>query len=200
MNVSRETRRRLEIFERELRAWQKAINLVSPASLDAFWLRHVQDCLQLIPLAPKAERWVDLGAGAGLPGLVIAASDRIPHVTLVESDSRKCAFLRHAARQMGVAAEVVEGRIELSLAGRQADVVTARALAPLTRLLGYSQEMLRSGATGLFLKGRGYAAELTEAHESWTFEAEAVESRTDPESRILRITRFEGPRQPGDVK
>lgn len=194
--VSRETRERLEIYVAELRSWQKAVNLVSRNSLPDIWTRHVADSLQLVALAPRARTWLDLGSGAGLPGLVVAASDRGPAVTLVESDARKCAFLRHAARAMRVDATVLEGRIEASLSTLAVvpDVVTARGLAPLPDLLAYAEPALARGATGLFLKGNDAANELTLARECWSFEAEVIPSRTDSTGSILRITAFGGRR------
>jgi 16S rRNA (guanine527-N7)-methyltransferase len=110
------------------------------------------------------------------------------HVDLVESNSRKCAFLRHVIRLTGADASVREGRIEAVLPDLAADVVTARALAPLTVLLGLSAPLLKAGATGLFLKGRGFERELTEAAECWRFDADLLPSRTDPEGRIVRVT------------
>lgn len=198
--VSRETKSRLDIYVAELRRWQRALNLVSARTLPDVWERHVADCLQLVDVERQAETWIDLGSGGGLPGLIIAAMDRTPHVTLVESDSRKCAFLRSTARLMGVRVQVIESRIEdvgtkdIEL---HADVVTARALAPLTTLIRYAQPFLSQGAIGLFPKGRAFAAELTDARESWTFTADVMASQTDREGRILRITgltaKTEGP-------
>ncbi len=190
--VSRETLGRLEILAAELVRWQRAVNLVSRASLPELWSRHIDDCLQISELAPAAVSWLDLGSGAGLPGLVVAAADATRSVTLIESDTRKCAFLRSTAAAMGLSVHVQEGRIERVLPDidHTPDVVTARALAPLTSLLDYAQALLARGAIGLFPKGRGYAHELTLARESWTFKADVVASRTDSEARILRIHGF----------
>lgn len=194
--VSRETRGRLDILVRELRLWQRAINLVAPASLADVEQRHVADSLQLLTLAPQFGAWVDLGSGAGFPGLVIAAAEPARPVTLIESDSRKCAFLRHAADAMGVAVEVREGRIETELTadGLAPAVISARAVASLTRLLGYAQPLLAQGTVGLFPKGRSFATELTEAQEHWHFQVDIIESRTDSDGRVLRISGFEGRR------
>ena len=182
------------------RRWQPAINLVSASTLADVWERHVLDCLQLVDVQ-QAARWVDIGSGAGLPGLIVAATDLAPLVTVVESDSRKCAFLRSAARRMAVNVRVIEARIEdaLMMDDLVAEVVTARALAPLSVLLGYAQPILDKGAVGLFPKGRSYAAELTAARESWTFSADVIPSRTDPDGRILRVTGLAATRErPGD--
>ncbi len=173
----------------ELRRWQPTLNLVSPASLPHLWDRHIADCLQLADLAPSCDDWVDLGSGAGLPGLIIAASDRAPRVTLVESDGRKCAFLRQTAQRMGLLVCVLEGRIESVCQGVvEASVVTARGLAPLKRLLAYAQPLLGRGTICLFPKGKTYDVELTEARECWTFSVDIIPSRTDSEGRILRIS------------
>jgi 16S rRNA (guanine527-N7)-methyltransferase len=153
------------------------------------WDRHILDAGQLALLADGRE-WVDLGSGAGLPGLVIAALKPGCRVTLVEKDRRKSAFLRHAAHAMQLPVTVLPQRIDEAAPTLRADVVTARALAPLETLLRYAEPLLRQGAIGLFPKGRGYAAELTKARESWQFEAELAPSRTDPEARIVIIRRL----------
>jgi len=196
LDVSRETFERLELLERELRRWQAIKNLVGPATLDSIWDRHIADSLQLLALAPEGARtWLDLGSGAGFPGLVlaIAGAERGLRVHLVESNSRKCAFLRHIARLTGVSATVHEARLEAVVPGfvGQADVVSARALASLVQLLDWTAPMLKAGTIGLFPKGRDAEIELTEARKKWTFEAEILPSSTDSEARILRITSIE---------
>ena len=191
--VSRETRDRLAIYEAELRRWQKVKNLVGPSTLGEIWDRHFADSLQLADLA-EGEVWADLGSGAGFPGLVIAIARPNTQVHLVESDSRKCAFLRHVARATGAPAKVWEGRIEAVLPKLDPapQVVTARALAGLDELLGLAAPLLSNGATGLFPKGRDHLSELTKAAESWIFEADAIPSAVDSGGRILRIRRFGG--------
>jgi 16S rRNA (guanine527-N7)-methyltransferase len=195
LNVSRETFEKLELLERELRRWQAIKNLVGPATLDRIWDRHIVDSLQLLDLAPDAGTWLDLGAGAGFPGLVlaIAGAERGLQVHLVESNSRKCAFLRHIARLTGAPAKVHEARLETVVPGfvGKADVVSARALASLPMLLDWTEPLLKAGTMGLFPKGRDAEIELTEARKKWTFEAEILPSLTDPEARILRITSIE---------
>jgi 16S rRNA (guanine527-N7)-methyltransferase len=192
-DVSRETRERLELFIRELTRWQTVKNLVGPGTLQSVWTRHVEDSLQLLDHAPQARRWLDLGSGAGFPGLVLGivlAEELGAVVHLVESNSRKCAFLRHAARVTGAPAVIHEGRIETlqpKLSDLAPDVVTARALASLNRLLALSEPMLKPPTMGLFLKGREAASELTEAAKSWTVEADLLPSRTDPEACIIRV-------------
>jgi len=190
--VSRETLERLDLLVAELRRWQRVKNLVGPATLDRVWTRHVADSLQLLDCAPDARLWLDLGSGAGFPGLVLAlaAPERTPGavVHLIESNSRKCAFLRHAARLTGAGAVVHEGRIEDEVARLSGvDIVTARAVAPLTQLLAWLQPALKTGAIGLFPKGREVEAELTVAAKSWTYGADLLPSRTDSDGRIVRV-------------
>ncbi len=195
LNVSRETFQRLELLERELRRWQAIKNLVGPATLDRIWDRHIVDSLQLLDLEPDARTWLDLGSGAGFPGLVlaIAGAERGLKVHLVESNSRKCAFLRHIARLTGVVATVHEARLETVIPGfiGKTDVVSARALAALTQLLDWTAPLLKAGTMGLFPKGRDAGTELTEARKQWTFEAEILPSSTDSDASILRITSIE---------
>ncbi|RDI62240.1 16S rRNA (guanine(527)-N(7))-methyltransferase RsmG [Microvirga subterranea] len=194
-DVSRETKERLALLERELRRWQAIKNLVGPGTLDHIWDRHIVDSLQLLDLAPDAKTWLDLGSGAGFPGLVLAIAgfERGLKVDLVESNSRKCAFLRQIARLTGVHATVHEARLEAVIPGfvGKADVVSARALASLSQLLDWTAPLLKAGTMGLFPKGRDAEIELTEARKSWTFDIEILPSRTDSEARILRITSIE---------
>ena len=189
--VSRETEERLAVLSRELRRWQDVKNLVGPRTLDAVWMRHIADSLQLLDLAPGARTWVDVGSGAGFPGLVlgIAALERDGmRVDLVESNGRKCAFLRHVVRLTGAPVTVHQARLEAVMERFSgADVVTARALAPLAQLLTWTRPLLTTGTMGVFPKGREAGAELTEAAKSWRFDAELVPSRTDSEARIVRV-------------
>lgn len=195
LNVSRETFEKMELLERELRRWQAIKNLVGPATLDRIWERHIVDSLQLLDLAPEARTWLDLGSGAGFPGLVlaIAGAERGLRVHLVESNSRKCAFLRHIVRLTGSAATIHEARLEAVIPDfvAKADVVSARALASLVQLLDWTAPVLKAGTIGLFPKGRDAEIELTEARKKWTFAAETLPSSTDSEARILRITSIE---------
>ena len=202
-NVSRETIARLELYERLLRQWQKAVNLVAPSTLDDVWHRHFADSAQLLPLAPAARTWVDLGSGGGFPGLVVAillagtpARSTSPpvRVTLIESNARKCAFLSEVVRQTGIvpgiAVDILSTRIEA--AATQAtlpmpDVVSARAVAPLDKLLRLAAPRFAAGTVGLFLKGRDAAAELEAAERQWDFSVDLVPSRTDPEARVVAI-------------
>jgi 16S rRNA (guanine527-N7)-methyltransferase len=198
IGVSRETAERLATLVDELRRWQSVKNLVGRGTLDRVWTRHIADSAQLLEQAPGARTWLDLGSGAGFPGLVLAILLRDEpgaEVHLVESNGRKCAFLRHAARITGAAAVVHEARLETvvpQFVGR-IEVVTARALAPLADLIAWTRPLLQNGAVGLFPKGREAEAELTEAAESLTFAAQVKPSRTSSDGRILRI---EGLREP----
>ena len=191
-NVSRETSRRLRLFEDLLRKWNSRINLVSASSLDALRTRHIADSAQLCRLAAHpVGRWVDLGSGGGFPGLVVAilaAETGSPaRTTLVESNARKAAFLREAARATGVAAEIVVGRIE-SVAPLEADILSARALAGLPELLGFSERHLRAGGTAIFPKGASWRDEIAEAEKSWKFSFRADRSETDGQAVVLSIS------------
>lgn len=190
-NVSRETLERLEIYAAKLQAWNRAINLVGADTLADPWRRHFLDAAQLLPLLPpapseRARVVVDLGSGAGFPGLVLAILGA-GAVHLVEADAKKATFLREVARETGTAVTVHHQRIE-ALPSFPADVVTARALAPLPRLLPLAAPFLRRDAVGLFLKGRKVEAELTAAAKSWMMATDLIASRTDSDGRILRLT------------
>ena len=190
--VSRETYDRLNLLVSELRRWQAVKNLVGPRTLNEVWSRHIADSLQLLALEPERKAWLDLGSGAGFPGLVIGIAGRSRpgrHVDLVESNSRTCSFLRHAARRTYASASIHEARLEAvipAFAGK-VDVVTARALASLRQLVAWTSPLLETGTVGLFPKGRDAEAELTEARESWRFDADVIPSRTDPDARIIRV-------------
>jgi 16S rRNA (guanine527-N7)-methyltransferase len=190
--VSRETWERLEQFVDLLLKWQSSTNLIASSTVPALWTRHVADSLQLVPIVPNVHRWIDLGAGGGFPGLVIAcalAGKPGAEVHLVESVQKKTAFLRAAAHELSLPAIVHAQRIEdfVTATTERYDVVTARALAPLDRLIGYAIPLLKRGAVGLFPKGQDVEAELTQAAKSWTIEADLVPSKTDPRSRIVRV-------------
>lgn len=192
-DVSRETAAKLDLFVSELTRWQRVKNLVGAADLAVLWPRHIADSLQLIGLAPSGA-WIDLGSGAGFPGLVAAILQPDTAVHLVESDQRKSAFLRHIARLAAPNVTIHAARIEDVLpriAGPIA-AISARAVAPLTQLLDWSSPLLMAGSVGLFPKGRTYAAELTQARECWRFDADLIPSRTDSAARIIRVHGFHG--------
>jgi len=192
--VSRETLDRLKTYESLLQRWQKTINLVAPSTLTQIWARHFADSAQILALAPpQPKTWVDLGSGAGFPGLVVAtllAPEGQTRVTLVESDSRKAAFLREAARELAVPVDILPLRIEAAatrVSLRRACVVSARALAPMPRLLALAHPFCGPETCCLFLKGREALRELQTAETGWNFESDLVPSETDPEGRIVII-------------
>ena len=181
----------LERFRQMLAAGNEVMNLVGPATLPDFWNRHAWDSAQLLTLAPGALTWADLGAGAGFPGLVLAILGKSRprfHVELVESMAKRCRFLQEVADALDLPASVRHDRAEnLDLA---VDIVTARACAPLSRLLGYARPYLKRGALGLFLKGQDVASDLEEATRYWEFEADTVPSLSDPRGQIVRVRRL----------
>lgn len=192
VDVSRETRDQLEALVYTLGRWQKAINLVGKATLAEVWTRHVLDSAQLLPLMPNdAKSLVDLGSGGGFPGLVLAALRPSLAVTLVESDARKGAFLAEAGRRMGLKKppQIVVSRIEAALPVK-ADIVTARALAPLNQLLAWASPHRSAIGICLFHKGKGWQAELTEAMKDWDIQSEPFSSVTDRDAVLLRIAQF----------
>jgi 16S rRNA (guanine527-N7)-methyltransferase len=189
LDVSRETAARLEALVSTLERWQKAINLVGRTTLGDVWHRHVLDSAQLKPLIPEgAKTLTDLGSGAGFPGLIVAALRPDLEVTLVESDARKAAFLGEAARRMELETppKIVVGRIE-AVPPAPADVITARALAPLGQLLAWADRHRSDTAICLFHKGKGWQAEVTEAMKDWDIPLKTFNSVTDLDAVILRI-------------
>lgn len=187
-NVSRETLERLEAYVGLLAEWNQLHNLVSAKSLEDVWRRHVWDSSQLAQFVSQdARSLADLGSGAGFPGLVLAELLRgRVQVTLFESIRKKADFLQAAAERMGLAVEVRNERIEAARAGRF-DVVTARALAPLDKLLGYAQLLAHTDTVCLFLKGQNLGSELTEAGKSWKMKSFQHPSVTDPSGVILEV-------------
>jgi 16S rRNA (guanine527-N7)-methyltransferase len=192
--VSRETEERLDRYVELLLRWQTKINLVSPSTLRELWTRHVADSLQLIPLAPQARIWADLGSGGGFPGMPIAlAGEAETRVHLVESNGKKAAFLREAVRVTGARAVVHQERAEKfgESCAETVHVVTARAVAPLKTLCDQAFPVLRRGAIGLFPKGQDVDAELTHAAKYWRLDASTVSSKTDPAGSIVVIRSLE---------
>jgi 16S rRNA (guanine527-N7)-methyltransferase len=188
--VSRETAALLDRFVELLLATQSHTNLISPASVSELWTRHIADSLQLVDLAPAARIWLDIGSGGGFPGIVLAcalADQSGAAVHLVESQAKKAAFLRQVVEALHLPALVHHRRIEEGALDVVTDVVTARAVAPLQRLLGYVAPFVKSGAKALLPKGQDVEAELTEAAKYWKLEVELAPSRTNPASRILII-------------
>jgi 16S rRNA (guanine(527)-N(7))-methyltransferase RsmG len=184
--MTRDARERLKMFVALLERWNARINLVGPADAAEIWQRHVLDSAQLGPLLPPgSDPFIDLGSGAGFPGLVLAVlTDRPAH--LVESDQRKAAFLHEAVRLVGVVATVHGTRAEF-LQTPPARLITARALAPLPRLLSLAVPLLAQNGVCIFPKGSTTAAELTAAQQEWHMHLERFPSRTDPNGTILRL-------------
>ncbi|MGH6976441.1 MAG: 16S rRNA (guanine(527)-N(7))-methyltransferase RsmG [Stellaceae bacterium] len=187
--VSRETLERLQVYVALLTAWNRRINLVSANTVGDVWRRHILDSAQLLPLLPDGARIViDIGSGAGLPGLVLAILG-VPEVHLVESDQRKAAFLREAQRVTGVLATVHSQRAE-RMAPIAADAIVARAVAPVDNLLLMVDKFRRPHTICLFLKGKVVEEELTHLPPALKMKARILPSRSDPTGRILRL---EGP-------
>lgn len=191
LDLSPATLDRLEAFEALACRWTARINLVAPSTVEDLWTRHIVDSAQLWPLAPEGgPTWADLGSGGGFPGIVIAllsADLGGPQVTLIESDQRKCAFLRTVARELSLPVVVLDQRVEAA-APQAAAIVSARALAPLATLLPLVARHLAPGGMALLPKGRDWPTEVEAARAAgWTFGLEALPSRTDPSARILRV-------------
>jgi 16S rRNA (guanine527-N7)-methyltransferase len=191
--IAPEMEARLAVFADLLLKWQKVINLVSAATLPQLWTRHFVDSLQVQAVAPEVRLWVDLGSGAGFPGLVtaIALAD-VPgaQVHLIDSDQRKCAFLREVSRETGAPAVVHTGRIEdiaPEIPG-QIGAVSARALAPMPQLLAYAAIFLEKGALGIFLKGQHVEAELTDKAITSRYNIVMQKSRTLNSAQLLIVT------------
>ncbi len=187
--VSRETEAKLRALEQMLAKWNPAINLVAKSTVASAWSRHILDSAQLFMNRPFST-WADLGSGGGFPGLVIAAiaAEKQPAATiiLVEVDQRKAAFLREAARQLGLSVTVKVERIE-ALEPLDADVLSARALAPFKDLCAFADRHLVSGGVAVFPKGAGWRAEVEAAQGAWSFVLDAVPSQTDAASVVLLV-------------
>lgn len=187
-NASAEQIADLEAFRLRLVEANAVMNLVGPDSLPDFWNRHVWDSAQLLDLAPEAKTWADLGAGAGFPGLVLSIMLKRregAHVWLIDSLAKRCRFLQEVVDALSLPATVIVGRAEAQSV--TCDIVTARAVAPMDKLLGYAQPYFQRGAQGLFLKGERAESELIEARKSWHFEAELAPSQSDVRGRIVTV-------------
>jgi 16S rRNA (guanine527-N7)-methyltransferase len=185
---------RLSIYAELLKKWQRVINLVGAASLDDLWVRHFADSLQVSEALPEARRWIDLGSGAGFPGLVTAmkyADDAQARIHLIESDQRKCAFLREVSRETGARAIIHCDRIEKILPEfhESIEAVSARALAPLPTLLGYAEKFIEAGAVGVFSKGQQVDAELTDSFTLSKYLITTMESKTCASGRLVIVRR-----------
>jgi 16S rRNA (guanine527-N7)-methyltransferase len=190
MPVSRETLSRLDHFVELLLARNQITNLIADSTVPHVWTRHVADSLQLVSLA-QGRAWADLGSGGGFPGLVIAcalAEHDSGVVHLIESRDRKAVFLRDAVRAVGAPAVVHRARVEEFVPKLEpVDVVTARALAPLPKLLEYVEPLVAKGAKALLMKGQDVETELTYAAKYWKIRSEIIPSKTDPSGRILVV-------------
>jgi 16S rRNA (guanine527-N7)-methyltransferase len=187
-----ETLRRLQIYVELLQKWQRAVNLVGDSTLDDIWVRHFADSLQVAEAVPEARKWLDLGSGAGFPGLVTAikyAGEPGACVHLVESNRRKCAFLREAARETEAPAIVHCGRIEEVLPSicEPVDAVSARALASLEKLIDYAEKFLAQGAVGVFPRGKLFEAEGPLRLTAGKYLFTTIASQTDPAARLVLV-------------
>lgn len=192
MNVSRETIDRLKVYENLLLRWQQKMNLVSPQTLPHLWERHFLDSLQLLSYLPELpQSLVDLGSGAGFPGMVLAICRRKTlQVTLLEANEKKCFFLENVSRETMTPVQILRSRIE-NLSTLKADVITARALAPLVDLLAYAYPLMTEQSFCLFLKGKDTEEEIQMAKKKWNFDLEIYPSLTDPRGKILKITHLQ---------
>lgn len=189
--VSRETLERLKTYEALVRKWTPRVNLISASTIDDLWHRHIEDSLQLLDcISEEPKTWVDLGSGGGFPGVVIAIAAPEISMTLIESDARKCAFLQTALRETGTQATVLNKRIEQAPPS-SADIVSARALAALPKLIELANPHLRPGGILLAPKGANHREEVESALENWSFHCEYYPSKTNPNSSILGISGIE---------
>ncbi len=188
--VSRETSERLAQFAQLVEKWTAKINLISKPSVPHIWQRHIQDSVQLYQHAPTGGHWADLGSGGGFPAIVVALLSQQDGsgatFTMVESDQRKCVFLRTALRELGISGTVVNSRIE-EIDPLDADVLSARALADLNTLIGFADRHLSGEGVALFPKGENWKAEDIEARANWRYSCDPIPSQTNPSAAILRI-------------
>ncbi len=193
LNASSKVMADLEAFRTILESWNARMNLVGPSAMTQFWGRHAFDSAQLLTLAPDRRVWADLGAGAGFPGIVLAILLKdLPGATvhLIDSQAKRTRFLSQVVQELALPAVVHTGRAEELTPPKGLEVVTARAFAPMTKLLQYAYPYLRSGVTGLFLKGREVENELATALQTWDFHGTLHPSLSDPSGRIVQIERL----------
>lgn len=194
LDVSRETSEKLDSYVALIQKWNKAINLISRSSEADIWQRHIADSAQLAQHLPSGPRlWLDLGSGAGLPGIVLAiiAAEVAPSLRfeLVEVDQRKATFLRQVSRELGLNITVLTERIE-ALAPRSANVVSARALAPLSDLCSFAERHLDADGIAIFLKGAGAETEIEVAQKKWSFNLESFPSKTSADALVLKLKKI----------
>lgn len=190
LDVSRETIAKLQQFSDLVIKWTAKINLISKNDAADIWNRHIIDSAQIFLLAPKTGHWVDMGTGGGFPGIVAAIMSNFEggehRFTFIESDQRKCAFLRTALRELDLTTTIYTERIE-KLEPQHADILTARALADLSDLLHYSDRHLSPGGVAIFPKGENWQAEVSKANDVWSYQYETVKSTTNPAAAVLKI-------------
>ena len=189
-NVSRETIERLRVFEQLAQKWTKKINLVSANDVSQIWERHIVDSVQIYDLAPNEGDWLDIGSGGGFPGLVAAiiAKEKSPErsFVLVDSDQRKCAFLRTVSRELGLKVQVFAERVE-KMEPKDVNVLSARALDDLNGLLSHMERHVSNSGIALFPKGTRWKKEHEDARKHWSYTLEVIKSETNPEATILKI-------------
>ncbi|MBI0177200.1 16S rRNA (guanine(527)-N(7))-methyltransferase RsmG [Bartonella apis] len=194
-SVSRETAASLMVFEEAVKKWQSHINLIANATLPELWTRHILDSAQIAALQPQAKNWCDIGSGGGFPGIVTAILLKEQsgfHIDLVESNSKKAAFLRSVSAEFNLPATVHTCRIENSYIHiKKPEIITSRALASLEKLFELTQPWFEQGATALFQKGRDYKKEIAEAEKNWKFDFEVHQSKIDEHSVILEISKID---------
>ena len=193
-SVSRETAASLMVFEEAVKKWQSHINLIANATLPELWTRHILDSAQIAWLQPQAKNWCDIGSGGGFPGIVTAILLKEQsgfHIDLVESNSKKAAFLRSVSAEFNLPATVHTCRIETSYIHiKKPEIITSRALASLEKLFELTLPWFEQGATALFQKGRDYKKEMAEAEQNWTFNSVIHQSKIDRQSVILEISKI----------
>lgn len=187
VNVSRETKEKMDAFADLVLKWTPKINLISTASVKELWPRHIQDSAQIFDLAPPEGSWLDIGSGGGFPAIVAAILSNGAHTfILIESDQRKCAFLRTASRELDLNLTVLSERIE-TVSPVSADILTARALADLTLLLSFTERHLAPNGCAFFPKGATWEKEVVQSQDRWSYAYEAITSKTNPSAAILKI-------------
>lgn len=193
-DVSRETKEKLDDFARLVSKWNQRINLVSKTDVRHLWDRHIVDSVQIASLAQNPENWLDLGSGGGFPSIVVAIvvqDKKTQNMVCVESDARKCVFLKTAVRELGLNVNVQQVRAEDFLVTEPFEMVSARALAPLTKLLEYSTPLIKRSGFAIFPKGKNWKEEVRKAERSWSFDLDVIESLTDPEAAVLRLNNIQ---------
>lgn len=194
-SVSRETFEKMEMLASLVGKWNRKINLVSRSTVNDIWTRHIQDSFQVFHIQSVTEDWIDIGSGAGFPGLVIGVlKEERSKLRLIESDIRKCAFLRTAVRSLGITAEVIPSRIEDNF-DLKCNTLSARALASLDVLLKYGHHLIAPGGTAVFHKGENWQKEVVAARLKWHFDLEVIPSRVAERSVILKVTNI----QPAEI-